>query len=193
MISGFVSLNYHSEKLRRLPQKGIIDNPPAFDKMNSGICRKGQTIEISMKTLLFILITILVIIIVSPLVAFASPASSSDTKSAFCISCHSMEAEYEAWMHSAHSRKMCVDCHLPNENRAVHYLWKSIDGLKDVIIFYSGRVPERIKISSHGEKVLQANCIRCHETTVMLIDTKRKCWACHRRMMHMHAGIRETF
>jgi len=146
-----------------------------------------------MKTIPCVLITALVVILVSPAVTFGALTSSSANKSTFCISCHSMEAEYEAWIQSAHSRKMCVDCHLPNENRAIYYLWKSIDGLKDVIVFYSGRVPERIKISSHGEKVLQANCIRCHETTVMLIDTKRKCWDCHRRMIHMHAGMRETF
>lgn len=148
---------------------------------------------LSIKTVLYVLITALIVIFTSPFVTLGALASSSDDKSGFCISCHSMEAEYEAWMHSAHSRKMCVNCHLPNENRAVYYLWKSIDGLKDVIVFYSGRVPDRIKMSSHGEKVLQANCIRCHETTVMLIDTRRKCWDCHRRMMHLHTGMRETF
>ncbi len=128
-----------------------------------------------------------------PLLAFGSKDFSPEEKSKFCINCHTMEAEYVAWTHSAHSRKMCVDCHLPNENKALYYLWKSIDGLKDVIVFYSGQVPELIKVSSHGQKVLQANCIRCHETTVMFVDTKRKCWDCHRREMHMHTGIRETF
>lgn len=127
-----------------------------------------------------------------PLPAFASRDSSPEEKSKFCINCHTMEAEYDAWLHSSHRRKMCVDCHLPNENKAVYYLWKSIDGLKDVIVFYSGQVPERIKISSHGNKVLQANCIRCHETTVMLIDKNRKCWDCHRRVSHMNIGTRQT-
>jgi cytochrome c nitrite reductase small subunit len=118
--------------------------------------------------------------------------AKTDT-SEYCKSCHVMQAEYEAWIHSgAHRRKVCTDCHLPNENKAAHYLWKSIDGLKDVIVFHSGKVPDQIKISSHGEKVLQANCIRCHETTVMMIDIRRKCWDCHRNITHMHTGIRET-
>jgi len=104
-----------------------------------------------------------------------------------------MQSEYEAWVHSgAHRRKECVDCHLPNENQTVHYLWKAIDGMKDLIVFHSGKIPEQIKISSHGEKVLQANCIRCHETTVMLMDQERKCWNCHRRITHLHTGITET-
>ena len=111
----------------------------------------------------------------------------------FCVSCHVMEAEYEAWSHAgAHRRKACVDCHLPNENMAVHYVWKGIDGMKDVILFYSGNVPERIKLTEHGKKVVQANCVRCHEATVMAIDTERQCWNCHRRISHKLSGAMAT-
>jgi cytochrome c nitrite reductase small subunit len=134
-------------------------------------------------------------IFVLPLALFGkSDSQGRSDASSYCIRCHVMQAEYEAWMHSgAHRRKECVDCHLPNENKAVHYIWKAIDGMKDVIIFHSGKIPEQIKISSHGEKVLQSNCIRCHETTVMLMDQGRKCWSCHRRITHLHTGITETF
>ncbi len=111
----------------------------------------------------------------------------------FCVGCHVMESEYEAWMHAgAHRRKKCVDCHLPNENMAVHYAWKAVDGLKDVVFFYSGKVPEKIRITSHGEKVLQENCVRCHETTVLFVDQERKCWGCHRRISHTRSGAIET-
>ncbi len=111
----------------------------------------------------------------------------------FCARCHVMESEYESWSHEgAHRRKLCVDCHLPNENAGIHYVWKSLDGLKDVAFFYSGRVPEHIRLTSHGEKVLQANCIRCHETTVANISHERKCWDCHRRIMHRRSGSIET-
>lgn len=111
----------------------------------------------------------------------------------FCARCHVMESNYEAWVHSgSHRRKNCVDCHLPNENIALHYVWKSLDGLKDAIAFYSGRVPERIALSSHGEKVLQLNCVRCHEATVTMTDTDRKCWSCHRRISHQRSGAMET-
>ncbi|RPJ08557.1 MAG: cytochrome c nitrite reductase small subunit [Deltaproteobacteria bacterium] len=107
----------------------------------------------------------------------------------FCASCHVMEAEYEAWFHEgAHRRINCVDCHLPHHNLAAHYLWKSIDGMKDVVVFYSGRVPEIIKLSAHGQEVLQANCIRCHETFVENINSERQCWSCHRRLEHVRSG-----
>lgn len=111
----------------------------------------------------------------------------------FCASCHVMEAEYTAFMHNgAHRRLGCNDCHLPNENLPLHYLWKSIDGLKDVLVFNSGRVPERITLSEHGAKVLQANCIRCHGQLVSQIDTSRPCWTCHRQITHIGTGSIET-
>lgn len=111
----------------------------------------------------------------------------------FCVSCHVMESQYEAWFHTgAHRRIKCVDCHLPNENEGIHYIWKSIDGMKDALVFYSGSVPDRITLSSHGEKVLQKNCVRCHEVTVSLMDSERKCWGCHRWISHTRGGNLET-
>ena len=111
----------------------------------------------------------------------------------FCSQCHVMGPQYEAWSHmGAHRRKLCVDCHLPNGNTGIHYIWKAIDGLKDVLFFYSGSVPERIKLTAHGEKVLQANCIRCHESTVEFVNHDRKCWECHRRLIHTRSGSMET-
>lgn len=113
--------------------------------------------------------------------------------SAFCASCHVMEDQYTAFMHSgAHRRFRCVDCHLPGENAAMHYLWKSIDGMKDVIFFYSGHVPERITLSNHGAKVVKANCIRCHSALVSQMDTSRDCWKCHRGITHTGTGTIET-
>lgn len=111
----------------------------------------------------------------------------------FCSQCHVMGPQYEAWSHmGAHRRKLCVDCHLPNGNTGIHYIWKTIDGLKDAAFFYSGSVPERIRLTPHGEKVLQANCIRCHESAVEFVDHERKCWECHRRLAHTRSGSMET-
>ena len=113
-------------------------------------------------------------------------------KANFCASCHVMESEYEAWFHEgAHHRINCVDCHLPYDNVAAHYIRKSIDGMKDVFFFYSGRVPERIEASDHARRVVQSNCIRCHETSVEMIDNERRCWSCHRRLIHAASGSME--
>ncbi len=111
----------------------------------------------------------------------------------YCMSCHVMESQFEAWFHTgAHRRIKCVDCHLPNGNAGIHYIWKSIDGMKDVLVFYSGTVPDRIMLSTHGEKVLRENCIRCHDTAVAMIDTTRNCWGCHRWVTHTRNAAIET-
>ncbi len=111
----------------------------------------------------------------------------------FCGGCHVMESEYESWFHTgAHKRKKCVECHLPNENVAMHYVWKAIDGMKDVVFFYSGRVPEHITITAHGAEVLQGNCIRCHSEAVQNVNPGRKCWDCHRWITHKRSGSIET-
>jgi cytochrome c nitrite reductase small subunit len=112
---------------------------------------------------------------------------------AFCGSCHTMQSQFEAWFHTgAHRRKNCVDCHLPNDNLALHYMWKSIDGMKDVAFQYSGAYDEPITLSAHGAQVVQGNCIRCHGATVEFVDPQRKCWDCHRRLMHRRSGAIET-
>lgn len=112
---------------------------------------------------------------------------------AFCASCHVMETQHTAYLHAgAHRRFKCVDCHLPNDNLVSHYVWKSIDGMKDVIVFNSGKISDPIKISEHGAKVLKANCIRCHSTLVSQMDTSRNCWSCHRRVTHTGTGAIAT-
>ena len=111
----------------------------------------------------------------------------------FCASCHVMESHYEAWFHvGAHRTIRCVDCHLPHENMPVYYFRKSLDGMMDVVIFYSGRVPETIQITERMERVVQANCIRCHAERVAMINQERKCWECHRFLQHNLAGVRMT-
>jgi cytochrome c nitrite reductase small subunit len=108
----------------------------------------------------------------------------------FCSSCHVMQAQYDAWFHEgAHRSVQCVGCHLPHQNLFVHYLWKSIDGMKDVVVFHSGMTPDHISISNRGQNVLQGNCLRCHETTVWrMINKERNCWECHRRLSHNRSG-----
>lgn len=108
----------------------------------------------------------------------------------FCASCHVMEEQHTAWRHAgAHRGIRCVDCHLPNDNAARHYLWKGIDGMKDVVVFYSGRIPDPITLSRHGRKVVQENCVACHREAVSAMVTSRSCWECHRQTRHKLTGI----
>lgn len=105
----------------------------------------------------------------------------------FCAECHA--DEFAAWSHAgAHRRLKCVECHLPNDNPAEHYFWKSVDGVKDVSFFNLGLMSDRIAVTGHGIKVIQQNCIRCHEARVSVIDQGRQCWGCHRRLRHTLTG-----
>ena len=108
----------------------------------------------------------------------------------FCAACHLHDGHYKTWAHTgAHRNARCVDCHLPNDNLVEHFVWKSIDGVKDVTLFASGFVSERPKLTAHARAVTQANCIRCHAETVAKIDTaSRYCWECHRAMTHQYSG-----
>ncbi len=109
----------------------------------------------------------------------------------FCASCHLHEKHYDTWRKTgAHSTKKCVDCHLPNDNIIEHFAWKSIDGLHDVALFFTGNFSDDPKASARAKNVIQSNCIRCHSEIVSKIDSKnRNCWDCHRIFNHKTAGI----
>jgi len=126
--------------------------------------------------------------------AFGPPQLMAKTETPlFCSSCHVMESRFEAWFNvGAHRSIRCVDCHLPHHNLPVYYAWKTIDGMTDVVVFYSGRVPQTIEISKRQEGVVRANCIRCHSERVAMIDQERNCWDCHRFLQHQLAGVRMT-
>jgi cytochrome c nitrite reductase small subunit len=127
-------------------------------------------------------------------VSFGPPDLMAKTESPlFCASCHTMESNFGAWFRvGAHRTVRCVDCHLPHQNRAVYYFWKSVDGLWDAAVYYSGTAPEKIDISARHERVVQANCIRCHETRVANINQERHCWDCHRWLQHNLGAVRMT-
>lgn len=132
--------------------------------------------------------------VVAAFLALGPPGllAKSET-SEFCASCHVMEPQYEAWLHSgAHRQLRCIDCHLPNQNAVEHYVWKGIDGLKDVVFFYGGitRDAGEIRASAHAERVLSGNCLRCHGSMLARVDTEgRRCWDCHRDVPHKGAGV----
>jgi cytochrome c nitrite reductase small subunit len=145
-------------------------------------------------TLVYGLIAAAIMAVVGIFVAFGPPGLYARSESPeFCGSCHAVQPEYEAWAHAgAHRRITCVDCHLPNDNLATHLTWKTLDGLKDFLSFHMGRVPDDMKISDHGAKVVLANCQRCHTELISRIQEDRKCWDCHRRLSHKRTGAIET-
>jgi cytochrome c nitrite reductase small subunit len=146
--------------------------------------------RISRRLLAILALTLLTGTFIMLFLLLGPPRLLAKSESAdFCAGCHVMEEEHTAWRHSgAHARIRCVECHLPNGNPAEHYTWKTIDGMKDVVVFHTGTVPETIKLSPHGEKVVQANCVKCHRDAVSNMDRTRTCWECHRQLRHRLTG-----
>jgi cytochrome c nitrite reductase small subunit len=98
-----------------------------------------------------------------------------------------MDYQYDAWLKTGLHRSIkCVDCHLPNNNPVNHFVWKGIDGMKDVIYFYGRLYGDDIRASSHAVGVINDNCIRCHGEMVSRMSTGDgiTCWSCHRRVNH---------
>ena len=146
------------------------------------------------KCLLCLLILVVIGGILGGLAAFGPPRLYAKSESPeFCGHCHVMEPEYEAWFHSgAHHRIKCVDCHLPNDTFARHLAWKTLDGVKDVLAFHTGRISDLIRLTDHGAKVVLENCQRCHAETIARVNEDRRCWDCHRRISHKLTGTIET-
>ncbi len=117
------------------------------------------------------------------------------TSPSTCNNCHVMDSQYENWYHSAHARfATCVECHLPHDNVVDYYFVKAQTGMHDVYAFSTGQIPVAIRAKPETDKIIQANCIRCHTTTVSDIVAgpqpfDRDCWDCHRSVAHGDRGI----
>lgn len=121
---------------------------------------------------------------------------SDDPKT--CINCHVMNPQYSTWFHSSHrERATCNDCHVPHDNVFDKYFFKAKDGIRHATVFSLRNEPQVIYIKEEGAKVVQQNCVRCHNDLItdnkMLTKTRefdhfrtdgRYCWTCHREVPH---------
>ncbi len=115
-----------------------------------------------------------------------------------CNNCHVMDAVYENWYHSGHRQwTTCNDCHTPHELIPKYYI-KALSGYHHVSAFITGNIPTAIRAKPSSDKIIQANCLRCHEQTVDNLDwqmtytaheSERYCFSCHRSVAHGERGI----
>jgi len=114
-----------------------------------------------------------------------------------CVNCHVMNPQFATWAHSAHRTiTNCNDCHVPHDNVFNKYLFKAKDGLRHATIFTLRTEPQVIFIREAGKKVVQQNCIYCHEKILgkeflMTVQPnyknylkERNCLDCHRETPH---------
>jgi len=125
-------------------------------------------------------------------VAYISNAASylSDDPRA-CINCHIMSPMYATWQHSSHARvATCNDCHVPQDATWRKYWFKANDGLRHSFLFTTRQERQVIKPIEASRKVIQENCVRCHEplfrqpSMALQHDKERPCIDCHREVPH---------
>lgn len=89
---------------------------------------------------------------------------SSDPKA--CVNCHIMRSQYDAWSKSSHHAvATCVDCHVPHDLIG-KYLTKVEHGYRHSKGFTFQDFHEPIRITEGSHQIVEANCLRCHQTLV---------------------------
>ena len=83
-----------------------------------------------------------------------------------CVNCHIMRSEYNSWLKSSHHDvAVCVDCHLPR-GFVEKYIAKADNGWRHSKGFTLQNFHEPIMITERNSRILQENCLACHEQMV---------------------------
>lgn len=114
---------------------------------------------------------------------------SADPKA--CVNCHIMQPEYDSWQKASHHTvATCVQCHLPHEFPD-KYISKAENGYNHSKAFTLQNFPEPIAITEKNSRILQQNCIDCHNAMVenlahgSTVGTGAvRCVKCHQTVGH---------
>ncbi|MFN4261551.1 MAG: cytochrome c nitrite reductase small subunit [Gemmataceae bacterium] len=112
-----------------------------------------------------------------------------------CINCHIMQPHYDTWLKSSHHAvATCADCHMP---RAFPHdlIAKADNGWNHSWAFTFQDFHEPIQIKPRNQRILENNCLACHETLVHQmvghhahLDPKEgvSCLHCHADVGHTY-------
>ncbi|WP_003540086.1 NapC/NirT family cytochrome c [Desulfotomaculum nigrificans] len=107
----------------------------------------------------------------------------------FCGSCHLMKPWVDTYSASDHKKySTCGDCHIPHEVITGAF-YKAYTGSRDTFDMIFNRIPDVIRISDHGSKVVNDNCLRCHTKIMETVgfpknDRGQNCYGCHQNLPH---------
>lgn len=111
-----------------------------------------------------------------------------------CINCHIMRPQYDSWQKSSHHAvAVCVDCHLPHDFIG-KYVAKAGNGWHHSRGFTLQDFHEPIMIKGPNARILQDNCLACHQDLVHELVVGVNGTAEEVRCVHCHvtAGHGET-
>lgn len=114
---------------------------------------------------------------------------SSDPKA--CVNCHIMREQYDGWQKASHhAAAACVDCHLPHDFVG-KWIAKAENGFWHSKGFTLQDFHEPIRIHQKNGRILQNNCIHCHQDfvhDVQVTSTAQNeslnCIHCHQHVGH---------
>lgn len=112
---------------------------------------------------------------------------SADPKA--CVNCHIMTPQYDSWLKSSHhSIATCVDCHLPH-SFIPKYMAKADNGYHHSMAFTLQNFHEPIMIKAGNSRILQHNCVKCHEDMVFEMFKRDIRNPDAVNCIHCHAGV----
>lgn len=107
-----------------------------------------------------------------------------------CVNCHIMQPQYDSWQKASHHAvATCVECHLPHDFIG-KYIAKADNGYRHSKGFTLQDFPEPIFIKDRASRILQKNCMSCHDDLVHELiqgDSETdsvQCVHCHRSAGH---------
>lgn len=112
---------------------------------------------------------------------------SNDPKA--CLNCHVMREPFDGWSHSSHKAvAACNDCHSPRDFPD-NWLAKGVNGWNHSVAFTSGNFQDPIRIREYNSKIVQENCVACHQRLVSVVHRssprqERSCISCHVSVGH---------
>ena len=119
---------------------------------------------------------------------YARGLSYLSTDPRACVNCHVMNEQYDAWLKSGHRHTAtCVECHLPAHGLA-KWVAKADHGFRHSMAFTLQNFKEPIEITARDRRVVQRNCVRCHEGLVAAVHMSPGPIRHELDCMHCHAG-----
>jgi cytochrome c nitrite reductase small subunit len=106
-----------------------------------------------------------------------------------CANCHIMRPQLDSWRKSSHHiAAVCVDCHLPHDFLG-KYIAKADNGYRHSKGFTLQDFHEPILIGPRNGRILQENCLRCHDGLVHDIGVTRHGEPGAVPCVHCHPGV----
>ncbi len=106
-----------------------------------------------------------------------------------CANCHIMQRQLDSWQKASHHGvAVCVDCHLP-ASFLPKYLAKAENGLRHAEKFTTQAFHEPVVVQPAGARILQQNCVLCHEGLVHAVATGPRGSLDDLECVHCHYGV----